>query len=293
MICENCGQTHNGTYASGRFCSSHCAHAFSTKNDKGNKKMVVCIKCGKQLIVDKRAPNKYVCEQCKIKKCKYLNDICNNVKNCCLYELNICKKNSKADNQKINNLLKYNIIKETSLGNNEKIYNDIVCSKKQIIQLLKNGLSSADICKLLFGSAKHGNTIFKTLNISGRNLSEAVSNAFLQGKMKPHEGWYKTWNKKEVYLRSSYEVEYAKKLDKQKINYEVENLHIKYLNTQDNKYHCAIPDFYIPSTNTIVEIKSFWTLDIQNMKDKFMAYKELGYKCKLILEHKETDLYAL
>ena len=30
-ICENCNQEHNGTYGSGRFCSSKCARGFSTK----------------------------------------------------------------------------------------------------------------------------------------------------------------------------------------------------------------------------------------------------------------------
>lgn len=29
--CENCGTEHNGTYGSGRFCSSKCARGFSTK----------------------------------------------------------------------------------------------------------------------------------------------------------------------------------------------------------------------------------------------------------------------
>lgn len=30
MNCENCGIEHLGQYASGRFCSSHCSHSFST-----------------------------------------------------------------------------------------------------------------------------------------------------------------------------------------------------------------------------------------------------------------------
>ena len=31
MICENCKKEHDGSYGSGRFCSSKCARAFSTK----------------------------------------------------------------------------------------------------------------------------------------------------------------------------------------------------------------------------------------------------------------------
>lgn len=45
----------------------------------------------------------------------------------------------------------------------------------------------------------------------------------------------------------------------------------------------AIPDFYLPETNEIIEIKSSWTFDKQNMKDKFIAYKKLGYAPKVIL----------
>ena len=93
-----------------------------------------------------------------------------------------------------------------------------------------------------------------------------------------------------MYLRSSYELDYAKELDKQKIDYDVEKFHIKYFDTQRQEFRCAIPDFYIPYINTIVEIKSSWTLDKQNMIDKFKAYKELGYNYKLICDHKEIEL---
>lgn len=34
MICENCGSEHNGSYGSGRFCSSKCARCFSTKANR-------------------------------------------------------------------------------------------------------------------------------------------------------------------------------------------------------------------------------------------------------------------
>ena len=58
-------------------------------------------------------------------------------------------------------------------------------------------------------------------------------------------------------------------------------------------YRCAIPDFYIPDKNLIIEVKSNYTLDIQNMKDKFKQYTILGYNTKLVLEHKDVDLYSL
>ena len=96
-----------------------------------------------------------------------------------------------------------------------------------------------------------------------------------------------------MYLRSSYEEDYAQLLDASKIKYEVEKLRIEYYDSQEQEKRTAIPDFYLVDTNTIVEIKSSWTLDVINMLDKLKAYKELGYKFKLILDHKEVDIYSL
>ena len=79
-------------------------------------------------------------------------------------------------------------------------------------------------------------------------------------------------------------------LDKQHIDYEVESLRIEYYDSINKENKIAIPDFYIPSTNTIVEIKSNYTLNVQNMLDKKLAYENAGYKFKLILEHKETNI---
>jgi len=69
-VCENCGKEHNGSYASGRFCSSKCARGFSTKAKrkeinhtiskklKGrsnetphltkNKEIKICLECKKE-----------------------------------------------------------------------------------------------------------------------------------------------------------------------------------------------------------------------------------------------------
>ena len=79
-------------------------------------------------------------------------------------------------------------------------------------------------------------------------------------------------------------------MDDQKIKYEVEKLRIVYWDSQLKKQRIAIPDFYLPDKNEIIEIKSTWTYDEQNMKDKFKAYKEHGYNYKLILNHKVSNL---
>ncbi len=186
-----------------------------------------------------------------------------------------------------------------------KLYTeDFIKEHTKVKQLLykeyvENCLSPKDIynkynCKEYFNNSETLLHLFKDWKFPIRGWSQAVINEFLKGKLKSgkdsyhyNQQWYTTWNGKEVYLHSSYELDYAKELDEHQIDYEVEYFHIKYWDSQKQKYRCAIPDFYIPSTNTIVEIKSSWTLDEQNMKDRMKAYKELGYNTKLICDHKE------
>lgn len=169
-------------------------------------------------------------------------------------------------------------------------------------EYVNNGLSPKDIynkynCQEYFNNSETLLHIFKDWKFPIRSWSAAVVNEWLQGKLKSgkdpihyQQQWYTTWNGKDVYLHSSFELDYAKELDAQQIDYDVECLRIKYWDTQRNEFRCAIPDFYIPSTNTIVEIKSNYTLDKQNMKDKMKAYLDLGYNFKLICEHQEIEL---
>lgn len=67
----------------------------------------------------------------------------------------------------------------------------------------------------------------------------------------------------------------------------MENLRICYWDSKMSCERISIPDFYLPKTNEIIEIKSNYTYDKQNMNDKFKAYKKQGYKVKLILDKKE------
>ena len=76
MICENCNKEHDGSYGSGRFCSSKYARAFSTKikrkeiNEKVSLKLKknldsFCKDCGKKLI--KKTITGY-CSNCYLTK---------------------------------------------------------------------------------------------------------------------------------------------------------------------------------------------------------------------------------
>lgn len=303
MLCENCGKEHDGSYGSGRFCCKECAKSFSTKKEnKSALKEAQCIDCGKTIYINKRRSLKTCrCEKCLAihlgkTNCKIFKNIdCDT----CYFRINGVCTNKGSMYYKFKTLEKYCNLDLINADYN-LVLDNYLCIKNNMQELLDNGYSSNEICEKLFGNSKRGNTIFSILQCKTRTLSESISNAFLQGKLKINDGlprfhkeWHTTWEGKDYYLRSSYESEYANYSDENKIKYEVESLRIKYYDTVFKEYRCAIPDFYLPETNTIVEIKSTWTLNIQNMKDKVFAYKELGYNFKLILNHQETNLDIL
>lgn len=138
--------------------------------------------------------------------------------------------------------------------------------------------------------------LFRYLNIPTRSCRETNKLNILEGKILFNtpkvykQGWHTTWNGKEVYLRSSYEFDYAEYLDNEKIDYDVESLRIKFFDTTKNEFRCAVPDFHLIDSNTIVEIKSEYTLNKTEMRDKIDAYKNLGYTVKIIVDHKEIEI---
>ena len=139
---------------------------------------------------------------------------------------------------------------------------------------------------------------FKNFNIPIKSLSYANKENYRENRIKQpsiehFRGRYEphiTWDNKTVFLRSKNEIEYAKQLDEKKILYEYESLRIMYFDSQLNNFRFSIPDFYLPETNTIVEIKSAFTLDVQNMRDRQKEFERLGYNFKLIFDFKEMTL---
>lgn len=137
---------------------------------------------------------------------------------------------------------------------------------------------------------------FVRCSIESRNFSEANKIALLTKRSNVYGSnynhvsiWHTSWFGEQFYLRSSYEIELANILDKQKIKYFVEHLRIKYFDVQENKYRIAIPDFYLPESNTIIEVKATYWLDEINMQNKKQSYTNLGYKFKLYLDHQIID----
>jgi hypothetical protein len=269
LKCEKCGKEIDGKFGSGRFCSRFCAnsriHSEETKR-----------KIGKSV-------NKYFdLQNKKIKYCKY----CGSEKNKCkVFE--VCKKYRIFPT-----LIKYFGFDESKIGT-KQIYEEYYRIRNLLIEdYYDNKLSLPDLIK----KYKHNNIrnfskIINSLEIKLRNLSESRVLTILNGKnilnnfknSKYKHGWHTTWNNKKVFYRSSLELNYANKLDEQKIDYEMETLRILYWDSQKLIQRVAIPDFYLPDKNKIIEIKCDYTLDKQNMKDKEIAYKQHGYKFELII----------
>lgn len=298
FICEKCGSEHDGSYGSGRFCSIKCARSFSTSIESTKTKVAKCVNCRKPLTISKRASSKTCkCSLCKkeekVIKCKVCGSSYYSVDKHCSNEF--CKTHNI---QGFDLLIKFFGFNKDKLGTSEAEteFNRV---KKNIEDLYwKENMSSKDIAKKFNFPSKHSitQTVFKFLDIKPRSHKQATSNAFYTGKMRNVVfnqykcEWHKSWNGKFFFLRSSYETDYANKLDTLKVEYEVESLRIEYYNSAKREYRCAIPDFYLPNTNTIVEIKSKWTLDTQEMKDKIKSYLENGYNFKLIINGIETEL---
>jgi len=141
-------------------------------------------------------------------------------------------------------------------------------------------------------SSRTMDIIFRLFDIEARSFSKSQTNAILTKRtVMPSSTtfkhiFHKSWFGETFCLRSSYEESYAKSLDLIQTKYFVEHLRIKYFHTKQNRYRIAIPDFYLPETNTIVEVKSDYWLDESEMRDKKEAYIALGYNFKLNLENR-------
>ncbi|MBV5346765.1 HNH endonuclease [bacterium] len=71
MICENCSVVHEGSYGSGRFCSSKCARGFSSRgiDHISLVKEANCPKCGRIHTIRLQASPKFtLCDNCVKRK---------------------------------------------------------------------------------------------------------------------------------------------------------------------------------------------------------------------------------
>lgn len=294
--CQEC----NSETTNEKFCSSSCSAKFNNRNRQGcvNKdatKTGLC-NCGQEVAVNIRASLKNIkCDSCKVLEDthkfengklvkKKICRVCGNTEKCA--DKSVCKRVLLMKNC----LHKYFGFRLECIGTPD-VYKEFYRIKEIILDLYSEN-SLQEICDSVgykHGAANLWNSL-KFLDIPYRSLSQAQTRAIITGRKKLPKndtyksGWHTTWEGKSVFYRSSYELVYAKKLDSNKISYDMECLRIEYWDRQQSKYRIAIPDFYIPSENTIVEIKSSYFYDYISMTDKFLKYSELNYNFKLILD---------
>jgi len=148
-------------------------------------------------------------------------------------------------------------------------------SKKQLYNLYWDKSFSERKIGRLFKC--HPDTIYRKMvkyNIKRRTRNEFGKLSHRFGKSCPHSkhGVYKnTW------MRSSYEIAYAKFLDKSNIRWEYESKRFDLGNTT----YC--PDFYLPETDEYVEIKGWWW---KVAKRKFELFKKIfpAIKIKVLMK---------
>lgn len=289
------GCLHCGTETTNpKFCSSSCSARYNNrgrkkvfKNDKRTK-IINCCDCGIDIEVNIRSPkNGTKCKICRRKKiCKSCGEILGTCK-----RRDICRKHRFFPT-----LIKYFGFDKSVIGTI-----DIYREYERISSLLYEeywdvGMSIPEMSKKYnFGDSGNFRKILIAFGIKRRTMNEGLSKSYLRKDRKfpqiPNykQGWHTTWNEKKVFYRSSYELNYCKILDDQKIDYEMEELRILYWDTQLQRERVAIPDFHIPEDNMIVEIKGDYTYDKQNMIDRADMFEKLGYEFKMILEGKEYN----
>jgi len=86
---------------------------------------------------------------------------------------------------------------------------------------------------------------------------------------------------RKIYMRSSWEIAYAKWLDKNGIEWQYES------DTFDLGNTTYTPDFYLPKDNKYIEIKGYWREDA---KEKFKLFKKIYSNIKInVLDQKQFE----
>lgn len=290
-ICPKCLKNHE---KSGVFCSRSCAN--SRPFSKGEVTKGICNSCGKTTPTKAHtSKSKIFCKVCApidklIRKGRYFCKICGQ-RDCPRPE--VCKHKGLIRNT----LVRYFTFNPASLGSTQ-VYEEW----DRVKQLLYDNYivkqkSSGQINKLYkyTGSGNLTTHVLKHLGIVSKSQQVSkVENALNYGpcdrscNSRYKHGYHTSWEGKALYYRSSYELNYMLKLDQEHISYDNTVVRIVYWDTQLLRIRVAFPDFYLPASHTLVEIKGNYTYDPQNMLDREKAYKANGYNFELRLNLDKT-----
>lgn len=267
-ICPYCGNSIPFEKRTNKFCSQNCANSYTNRTRKR-----------KPWTLDRRLAFSKSLQNGKIYTCQYCGKLIPQKGSCC----DECY-------QYIRRVKTFNKFGLTTgpLKNRydeflEILYNEYFILKHSLRQIYS-------IYKVDTG------TLWKYIKINFgdcRDQRNGVLLAIEDGRLTPNNsnkfvtGVHISWDGVKYNYRSSWEVKFMKELDENKIPYKYEPFSIKYYNSNKKSFRIAFPDFYLPESNEIIELKSSYTLgSIQEMKDKFKAYKDLGYIPKLLLDWK-------
>ena len=244
-----------------------------------------CKKCNREIEISKYN-TKRICNSCKVK----LNRKCP----VCGRNKKLCKKSYVCTKLfAIRRFVELFNFDESKIGT-VKVFGEFYKLRKRIYDLYHKENKCVEEIKNIFnykGEVNNFIKFFDYLKINRRSMKDAYDNAILNDRCdvnlvndKYKTGYHTSWNGETFYYRSSYELEFAKQLDEKKIEYYVEKIKLKYFDSKLNKIRIAISDFYLPATNEIIEIKSMWTFDDVNLKDRAKVFIENGYKFKVLLD---------
>lgn len=235
-ICENCGNEHNGSYGSGRFCSAHCRRVWSGKHSAqgGNHKC--------NLPKKQRSPY-------GTWKCKY----------CGLIFETKNKLNQHQHNVHTPNVGEHNKNGKSWCNGLTKKTSDKVL---KISETLKKNYSSGKLIPAFKG--KHHTP--KTKLLMSQKRLQNIDSGKLPGRV--NIKWYDVQNiNNESYrIRGHWEENVALKLNELCIYWTKCKHYIPYkLPNGIKKFYN--PDFVIPSLNAFIEVKGWF-----DEKDKLKMY---------------------
>lgn len=296
-ICLVCGKEFDEDYRidkkyrklPARFCSRQCANKYSSSRlDQNKKKLIKCKVCHKTKEVNIHTSNNFICNDCRNLRKK---EFYRYPENCILGRF----ERSQAFIRKSNNL--------KNLGFNfEGIFEEEFFKIRNLLyKVYYEDKRSFNEIEEMFNFHSI-NTPLSMLKLVGfekrRGLKEAVINSYITGRStltspdrnyKYAHGWIETKFGK-VYYRSNYELALINILVEKNLEFSLNQFSINYISSKDNLLHKAYPDFKIDRLNLIIETKSAFNYNEQDIIDRYKEIKKLGYDF-IILEVKGHYLY--
>ena len=312
-ICQICGKPHNGRYGSGRYCSSECAHKASVQNSnqklihqKTSEKLrmrseleIYQASLKNILTYNKNHPDSK--KQLPVLHKSTINKQGNRVRvtKCKICGQYGCPEPQQCTHMKHLKLNKFSNVMDLSKLGTIDIYKEYQKLKDYIYDCYINKhMSSPDIAKIFDINWVSVMFLLKKFKIDKRNKSESAIYTMINhpdcktfnGYTGYHCGYHTSWEGKTFWYRSSYELDYAKELDEKKIRYEVESIRMIYWSSILDRQKLMVCDFYLPDTNTVVEVKSDFTYIEKDWKDRIAVLVAAGYTPSLLLEHQFYDI---